>query len=47
MKVTLVEYTGKGSANEKTRACDVMIWTKHTRVEMGPGSLEAIEAWPW
>jgi flavin-dependent thymidylate synthase len=46
MQVNLVEFTGKGSENETWRAAHVMIWSKHTRVEMGPGSLEAIEAWP-
>lgn len=47
MRVTLVEFTGKGSKHENTRAADVMIWTKHTRIEMGPGSLEEIQNWPY
>ena len=45
MQVALIEFTGKGSKDETWRAADVMIWTKHTRIEMGPGSLEAIAAW--
>ena len=46
MKVDLIEYTGKGSSDERWRAADVMIFTKHTRVEMDPEKLAEIAAWP-
>jgi len=46
MRVDLIEFTGKGSANETWRAAHVMIFTKSTRVEMSPDLLEKIEAWP-
>lgn len=45
MKVTLVEFTGRGSKDETWRAADVMIWTKNTRIKMGPDSLAMIEGW--
>lgn len=47
MRVTLIEYTGKGSANERWRAAHVMIFTKNTRVQMSPSLLREIETeWP-
>lgn len=51
MKVDLIEFTGKGygeagSQNEEWRAADIMIFTKHTRVEMSPDKLSEIEGWP-
>lgn len=46
MKVTLVEFTGKGSKNEAWRAVDLLLFTKNTRLNMSPGLLEEIEAWP-
>lgn len=44
MKVTLMDYTGKGSMNP-WYAADLLIWTKRTRVEMSPGGLSDIAAW--
>lgn len=46
MKVTLVDYTGKGSSNEQWRAADLLIFTKNTRLTMSPELLEEIENWP-
>lgn len=45
MRVDLIEYTGSGHA-DKYHAADLMIFTKNTRVEMSPGMLEEIRAWP-
>jgi len=46
MKVTLLEFTGKGSANEQWRAADLLIFTKSTRLTMSPGLMEDIASWP-
>lgn len=46
MKVTLLEFTGKGSENETWRAADLLIFTKSTRLTMSPGLMEDIAAWP-
>lgn len=46
MKVTLLEFTGKGSTNEQWRAADLLIFTKSTRLTMSPGLMEDIAAWP-
>jgi flavin-dependent thymidylate synthase len=46
MKVTLLEFTGKGSDNEQWRAADLLIFTKSTRLTMSPGLMEGIAAWP-
>ena len=46
MKVDLIYFTGKGSPDETTAAIDLMIFTKSTRLEMQPGLLENIKAWP-
>lgn len=46
MKVTLLEFTGKGSDNEVWRAADLLIFTKSTRLTMSPGLMEDIAAWP-
>jgi thymidylate synthase (FAD) len=43
MKVTLIEYTGKGRG--PWAAADLMIFTKNTRVKMGPDGLDEIAAW--
>lgn len=53
MKVTLIEYTGQGRMREgfeDTRgenAADLLIFTKSTRLNMSPGLLSDIAAWPW
>ncbi len=44
MKATLIDYTGKGQG--PMAAADLMIFTKNTRVEMGPDGLEEIAGWP-
>ena len=41
MKVTLIDYTGKGM-NDPWYAAAIMIWTKQTRTEMNPSGLETI-----
>lgn len=46
MKVTLLEFTGKGSENEMWRAVDLLLFTKNTRLTMSPGLMEEIAAWP-
>lgn len=45
MKVTLIDYTGKGSGNPDY-AANLLIFTKSTRLEMKPGLLSEIEGWP-
>jgi len=45
MKVTLLEFTGKGSANETWRAADLLIFTKSTRLTMSPGLMDDIASW--
>lgn len=44
MKVTLIEWTGSGH-QDFWHAADLMIFTKNTRVKMGPDGLEQIRAW--
>lgn len=46
MKITLIEFTGKGSKDEQWRAADLLIFTKSTRLTMSPGLMEDISAWP-
>lgn len=46
MKVTLLEFTGKGSSDEMWRAADLLLFTKNTRLTMSPGLMEEIAAWP-
>lgn len=46
MKVTLIDCTGMGHPN-KDRAIDLLIYTKSTRLNMTPGLLEEISAWPF
>ena len=46
MRITLVEFTGKGSSNEQWRAADLLIFTKSTRLTMSPSLMEEISAWP-
>jgi thymidylate synthase ThyX len=45
MKVSLIDHTGMGS--HKDHAADLLIFTKSTRLEMRPGLMEDIKAWPW
>lgn len=45
MKVTLIEFTGKGAPNETWRAADVMIFTKHTRINMHPAFIDEVAGW--
>lgn len=46
MKVTLLEFTGKGTENEAWRAAELLIFTKSTRLNMTPGLMEEISRWP-
>jgi len=46
MDVQLIHFTGKGAPNETWAAADLLIFTKNTRLNMDPGQLEAIIAWP-
>lgn len=46
MKVTLIDYTGKGAPNQTWRAADLLIFTKSTRLKMSPGLLDEVAAWP-
>jgi flavin-dependent thymidylate synthase len=45
VKVTLIDHTGKGMS-DPWYAASLMIWTKRTRVEMSPGGIDEIMAWP-
>lgn len=46
MKVTLIDFTGKGSADETWYAADLLLFTKSTRLTMAPSLMEEIRAWP-
>lgn len=46
MKVTLVEFTGKGTVNPEWRAVDLLLFTKNTRLNMSPALLDDIRCWP-
>jgi len=46
MKVTLIDFTGKGSANEQWCAAELLLFTKSTRLSMSPGLMTVIRAWP-
>ena len=46
MKVDLIHFTGKGSADETYAAANLLIFTKSTRLNMTPNMLEEIERWP-
>jgi flavin-dependent thymidylate synthase len=46
MKVNLIDYTGKGSADPARSAANLLVFTKNTRLNMTPGLLEDIERWP-
>lgn len=43
-KVTLVDFTGKGRADEAWHAADMLIYTKSTRLNMTASLLEGIKA---
>lgn len=45
MKVTLIGYTGQGTADPSRHAANLMIFTKQTRLEMRPGLMEEIASW--
>lgn len=47
MKVTLIDYTGSGWQHPDERAAAIMIFTKSTRLNMSPGLLDDIMAWPY
>ncbi len=46
MRVTLLDCTGKHHQYPARYAAALMIFTKRTRVEMSPGGLDEILAWP-
>jgi hypothetical protein len=43
MKITLIDYTGKGY-DDPWYAASLMIWTKQTRIQMNAGGLDEIRA---
>jgi flavin-dependent thymidylate synthase len=45
MKITLIDWTGKGTDDPWT-AADLLIFTKNTRVKMSPDGMKEIAAWP-
>jgi thymidylate synthase (FAD) len=45
MKVTLIDYTGMGHS-DPDHAINVLIFTKSTRLNMSPGLMSEIAAWP-
>lgn len=47
MDVQLIDYTGAGSADAARHAANVLVFTKQTRLNMVPGLLEEVAAWPW
>jgi flavin-dependent thymidylate synthase len=47
VKVTLIDYTGAGAEEPADYAASILIFTKSTRLEMKPGLLQEIKAWPW
>lgn len=46
MNVTLLDYTGAGSADPARYAANLLVFTKQTRLTMEPGLLDQIAAWP-
>ena len=46
MQTELIQFTGKGAANERWAAADLLIFTKSTRLNMTPGLIDEIAAWP-
>jgi|TARA_R100001530_G_scaffold37085_3_gene28821 flavin-dependent thymidylate synthase len=47
MKVSLIDCTGMGTDDPSNYAASILIFTKSTRLEMKPGLLTEIKAWPW
>lgn len=47
MKVSLFDYTGNETANPADYAATRLIFTKSTRLNMSPGLLDEIKAWPY
>lgn len=47
LNVTLVDYTGAGTADPARHAANLLVFTKQTRLEMRPGLLHDIESWSW
>lgn len=45
-EVKLINFTGKGSPDERWAAANLLLFTKSTRLEMKPGLLAEIESWP-
>jgi flavin-dependent thymidylate synthase len=46
MKVSLIDFTGAGSADPQWYAAELLAFTKSTRLQMSPGLLAEIRAWP-
>jgi flavin-dependent thymidylate synthase len=46
VKVSLIDYTGNGTDNPARAAANTLAFTKATRLNMTPGLLAEIEAWP-
>lgn len=45
--VRLIDYTGAGSPDPARHAANVLVFTKQTRLNMVPGLMDDIAAWPW
>lgn len=46
MKVSLIDYTGIGLDDDGMYAANILLFTKNTRLQMSPGLLSEIRAWP-
>jgi flavin-dependent thymidylate synthase len=42
MKVTLIDYTGKGNLDPSRYAANILVYTRSTRLNMSPGLLEEV-----
>jgi flavin-dependent thymidylate synthase len=42
MKVTLIDYTGKGNLDPSRYAANILVYTRSTRLKMTPGLLEEV-----
>lgn len=47
MKVTLIDYTGRGTMQAASYAAAILLFTKNTRLQMSPGLFDEILAWPY
>lgn len=47
MKVSLIDYTGYGSADPARHAANVLVFTKSTRLNMSPELMSEVERRPW